>query len=55
MLCVSLRDFLADVPVVLVVQVFTGAVEDAVELRRFHLLRVSSNGAAHHRVDELIG
>ena len=56
MLCVSLRDFLADVPVVLVVQVLMGAVvEETVELRRLHSLRISSNGAAHHRDDELMG
>ena len=56
MLCVSLRDFLADVPVVLVVQVLMGAVvEETVELRRLHSLRNLSSGAAHHRVDELMG
>ena len=56
MLCVSLRDFVADVPVVLVVQVLMGAVvEETVELRRLHSLRNLSSGAAHHRVDEPMG
>ena len=56
MLCVSFRDFLADVPVVLVVQVLMGAVvEETVELRRLHSLRNFSRGAAHQRVDELMG
>ena len=56
MLCVSFRDFLADVPVVLVVQVLLGAVvEETVELRRLHSLRNLSRVAAHQRVDELMG
>ena len=39
-----------------VVQVLMGAVvEETVELPRLHLLRNSSSGAAHHRVDELTG
>ena len=46
----------ADVPVVLIVQVLMGAVvEETVELRRLHSLRNLSSGAAHHRVDELVG
>ena len=50
------RDFLADVPVVLVVQVLMGAVvEETVELRRLHSSRNFSRGAAHQRVDELMG
>ena len=56
MLCVSFRDFLADVLVVLVVQVLMGAVvEETVELRRLHSLRNFLRGAAHQRVDELMG
>ena len=46
----------ADVPVVLVVQVLMGVVvKETVELRRLHSLRNLSSGAAHHRVDELMG
>ena len=42
--------------VVLVVQVLMGAVvEETVELRRLHSLRNLSRGAAHQRVDELMG
>ena len=42
--------------VVRVVQVLMGAVvEETVELRRLHSLRNLSSGAAHHRVDELMG
>ena len=56
MLCVSFRDFLADVPVVLVVQVPMGAVvEETVELRPLHSMRNFLRGAAHQRVDELMG
>ena len=56
MLCVSFRDFLADVPVVLVVQVLLGAVvKETVELRRLHSSRSFLRGAAHERVDELMG
>ena len=56
MLCVSFRDFLADVPVVLVVQVLLGAVvEETVELRQLHSSRSFLRGAAHQRVDELMG
>ena len=46
----QLLDAVADVPVL------KGAVvEETVELPRLHLLRNSSSGAAHHRVDELMG
>ena len=56
LLGVSLRDFLADVPVVRVVQVLMGAVvEETVVLRRLHSLRNLLRGTAHHRVDELMG
>ena len=42
--------------VVRVVQILFGAVvEETVELRRLHSLRNLSSGAAHHRVDELMG
>ena len=52
----QLLDAVADVPIVRVVQVLTGAVvEETVELPRLHSLRNSSSGAAHHRVDELMG
>ena len=52
----QLLDAVADVLVVRVLQVLTGAVvEETVELPRLHLLRNSSSGAAHYRVDELTG
>ena len=52
----QLLDAVADVPVVRVVQVLTGAVvEETVVLPRLHSLRNSSFGAAHLRVDELMG
>ena len=52
----QLLDAVADVPVVRVVQVLTGAVvEETVELPRLRSLRNLSSGAAHHRVDELTG
>ena len=52
----QLLDAVADVPVVRVVQVLTGAVvEETVELPRLHSLRNLSSGAAQHRVDELTG
>ena len=44
----------ADVPVV-VLQFSSAHVEEIVELPRLHSLRNSSNGAAHHRDDELMG
>ena len=51
----QLLDAVADVPVVRVVQVLTGAVvEETVELRRLHSLRNLSRGAAHQCVDELM-
>ena len=46
----------AETLVVLVVQVLMGTVvEETVELRRLHSLRNLSRGAAHQRVDELMG
>ena len=42
--------------VVLVVQVLMGAVvEETVEIPQLHSLRNLSRGAAHQRVDELMG
>ena len=50
------RGFLADVPVVHVVQVLMGAVvEETVELRRLHSSRNFPRWAVHQRVDELMG